>query len=69
MKLNNSVYDVLKWLCLVAIPLLAVAYQGLAKVWGWPFAAEISTTANIICTLIGGLIGVSTYNYIKEDNK
>ena len=63
MTLQNKVYDVLKWLALIAIPALAVAYKALAAIWGWPFSEEISMTANILCTLIGTIIGISTVNY------
>ena len=66
MKLNNTLYAILKWSCMVAIPALAVAYHGLAGIWGFPFPEEISMTANIICTLIGALIGISTAEYYRE---
>ena len=38
-ELNDKVYDVLKWLALIALPALAVLYNVLAGVWGWPCAA------------------------------
>lgn len=38
MKLNNKVYDVLKWIALIVIPALATAYVSLAAIWGWPIA-------------------------------
>lgn len=61
--LPNSVYDVLKWLCMVAIPALTVAYVGLANVWGFPYPQQIAETSAIVCTLIGALLGVSTAQY------
>lgn len=67
MILVDGVYDVLKWIALVVIPALAVAYKALAAIWGWPFSEEISMTANIICTLIGTIIGISQYNLGKKD--
>lgn len=65
MKLPDHVYDVLKWCCLIAIPALATAYAALAPIWGWPLADAIAKTANIICTLLGALIGISTAEYRK----
>lgn len=65
MKLPGKVYDVLKWIALIVIPALATAYVGMASVWGWPFADKIAKTATVICTLIGSLIGISTFNYNK----
>ncbi len=68
MKLNDHIYDILKWVVLIVIPALAVAYVALAGIWGWPFAEEISKTANAICTLLGALLGISTAQYYKGDH-
>lgn len=65
MKLKNSVYDVLKWVVMICIPALATAYVGCAAVWGWPLAEQISKTANIVCVLLGALLGISTAEYRK----
>jgi hypothetical protein len=65
MKLNNKVYDILKWIVIIALPALATAYVGCAAIWGWPLADEISKTVNVICTLLGALLGISTAQYYK----
>lgn len=65
--LNNKVYDVLKWLALIALPALAVLYSALSGVWGWPYASEVSTTINAVIVFIGTLIGISTATYNKEE--
>ena len=64
-KLKNSVYDILKWVALIALPALATFYGVIAKVWNLPFGEQIVTTLNAIGVLIGVLIGVSQYNYDK----
>ena len=64
-KLKDSVYDVLKWVALVCLPALGVAYSALAGVWGWPYADEIARTVNAICVLLGALLGISTAEYRK----
>lgn len=66
LQLNNRVYDVLKWLCLIALPALSVFYASLAGVWGWPYEQEVSTTINAIVVFIGAIIKVSTDAYNKE---
>ena len=63
MKLPDNVYDVLKWLCLIALPGIAWFYGAMADTWQLPYGQQIVTTLNAIGTLIGILIGVSTYNY------
>lgn len=65
MKLNNKVYDLLKWICMVVIPAMTTAYVGLAAVWGWPYATEVAKTSAVICTLLGALLGISTAQYNK----
>lgn len=66
MKLPDKLYDILKWIALIAIPALATFYVACAAVWGWPFADQIAKTANALCVLIGALIGVSTAQYYKD---
>lgn len=66
MKLNDKTYDILKWLVIICIPALATAYVGLAGIWGWPLADAVSKTANVVCVLLGALLGISSAQYNKE---
>ena len=66
MKFKNEVYDVLKWIALIALPATATLYAALAKIWGMPYELEIPATIMAVDTFIGVLLGVSTYNYNKE---
>lgn len=66
MKLNDKVYDVLKWITMIVLPALATAYVGLAAVWGWPLADEVAKSTAVICTLLGALLGISTAQYNKD---
>lgn len=36
MKLNDRIYDVLKWVVMIVLPAVAALYAALAPVWGWP---------------------------------
>lgn len=69
MKLSNAVYDVLKWIVVIVIPALTVAYVGLAGIWGFPYADEVAKTSAVICTLLGALLGISTAQYNKDEIK
>ena len=66
MKLPDSIYNFLKWTCLIALPALAVLYFTLAKIWGLPYGAEITATINAVALFIGTLIGVSQISINKE---
>ena len=58
-KLPNGIYDVLKWLGLIACPALATFYGVVAPLWGWPAPEAVVTTINAVGVLIGALIGYS----------
>lgn len=58
-KLPDKLYNVLKWLGLIACPALATFYGVVAPLWGWPAPEAVVTTINAIGVLIGALIGYS----------
>lgn len=67
LRLKDSVYNILKWICLIALPAMAVFYFTIAKIWGLPYEAEIPATINAIAVFIGALIGISHLNINKEE--
>ena len=69
MKLNNKVYDVLKWIVIIVLPALSVLYGTLAKIWGLPYEAEIPLTINAIDLFLGALIGISHATIKAERDK
>ena len=69
MKLNDKVYDILKWIVMIVLPALTTAYVGLAAIWDFPYATEIAKTSAVICTLMGALLGISTAEYNKANGK
>ena len=66
MNLPDNVDDVMKWLVLVCLPALTVAYVGLDSVFGCGYADVVAKVSAIICTLLGTLLGISTAQYNKE---
>lgn len=66
MKLSNKVYDVLKWLCLIALPAVSVFYAALDNAFGWGYVQQVGTVLAAVETFIGALIGVSTAAYNGE---
>lgn len=69
MYFNNKVYDVLKWIVLIALPALAAAYGSLAATWNLPYAAEVVQTINLLTVTLGAMIGISTASYKKDAEK
>lgn len=68
MKLNDKIYDVLKWIALIVIPAVGALYFGLAKIWGFPYGTEIVGTLTLIDTFLGALLGISTATYNKTND-
>lgn len=64
---NSKIYDILKWIALVALDALGLAYESLSQVWNLPFGDEIAKTCTIISVLIGTLIGISSRKYHSQE--
>ena len=66
MKMSNKVYDVLKYIAMIALPAIATFYFALASIWNFPFGEEVVGTITAVDALLGALLGVSTANYNKN---
>ena len=69
MKLSNKVYDVLKFIAQIVLPALGTLYFALAKIWGFPYAAEIVGTISAVDAFLGAILGISTAQYNKQNEK
>lgn len=67
----NEVYQVLKWVGLIACPAIATFVGAVFPAWGVPNVDAITLTLNATGVLIGALIGVSaaTSRQIDEGNE
>lgn len=66
MQISNRLYDILKWVALVALPAIQAFWLTIGKVWGFPYLTEIGTTIAAIGLLIAALIGVTSNNYYND---
>lgn len=57
--LPDSVYQVLKWVGLIACPAIATFVGVVGPVWGMPNVDAVVTTINATGLCIGALIGAS----------
>lgn len=65
MIIPDKIYNILKWVAIIALPALSVFYFTISQIWGLPYGTEVSATIDALALLIGALIGVSNYNYKK----
>jgi len=66
MKLPSKVYDVLKWICLVALPALITLYGVVASTLNLPYTKEVLTIATAVNTCMGAMLGISNIQYNKS---
>lgn len=69
MKLSNKVYDVLKWIALIALDAVGLFYKTVAIIWNLPLGEEVMNTCVALSVLIGTLIGVSSASYKKKNTE
>ena len=67
--LSNKLYNVLKWIALVAMDAVGLFYQTMANIWGLPFGDQVLASCVAISILLGTLIGVSSIAYNKNGGK
>lgn len=66
MKLNDKVYDILKYVVMIVLPAVAVFYAALAPIWGWPRPDDVVLTLNAVTAFAGAVLGISTAQYNKD---
>ena len=69
MKIPDKLYDVLKWLCILALPAVADFIKFLFPTWNIPYADPIAETIRQVALLIGILIGVSAIGYNQSQKQ
>lgn len=68
MKLNDKVYNVLKWGLIIFIPALITLLGTLGQIYSFD-TEKIVLTISAVSTFLGVITGISNYNYKKgEDN-
>lgn len=67
--MSNKVYNVLKFVCQIVLPAIGTLYFALAGIWGFPYGEQIVGTITAIDTFLGVILGISTIDYNKKNNK
>ena len=65
MKMNNKIYDILKWGLMIFVPALITLIGTLGQIYNWD-TEIIVLTISAIATFLGTITGISNYNYKKE---
>lgn len=65
MKLNNKVYDIIKWTLMVGVAPTIALITGLGELYNFDTTLIIGTIS-LFATFLGAITGISNYNYKKE---
>lgn len=65
--LSNRIYDILKYVALIALPAIGTLYFTLSQVWGLPYGEEVVGTIAAVDTFLGSLLQISTAIYKKNN--
>lgn len=67
MKINNNVYDVLKYLAQVGLPALATFVFTVGPIWNLGHTDEIAKTIVAVNVLLGALLVLNQVKYNNSD--
>lgn len=67
MKLNDKVYDILKYVALIGFPSVLTFYGVVGVTLNIPYTQEVLTIGAAFDTMLGTMLGISTANYNKEN--
>ena len=63
--MSNKVYDILKWVLLVAVAPTIAFITGLGELYGFDTTLIVGTIS-LVATFLGALLGVSNVKYNKR---
>ena len=65
MKMSNKVYDILKFVSMIA-GYVATFILTLTDIWGFTHGAAVAATVSALGILLGAILTKSSYNYKEE---
>lgn len=69
MKMNDKMYEALKWVAQYLLPAIGTLYFTVSGIWGLPYGEQVVGTITAVDTFLGVILGVSSYQYKKVDSK
>ena len=66
LRISNKVYNVLKYISMIALPAIVVFLSTIGDIWGLAWMPKVVATISAVAVLLGALLQVSTSKYWKE---
>lgn len=67
--MSNKVYDILKIVVAIVLPLVSTLYIGLANIWGFGFGEQVDKTIQLIIAAINALLGMAIVKSSSDYHK
>lgn len=67
MKLNNKIYDILKWFTMIALPAITTFYGVVGTTCNIPYTETVLTIASAFDVMLGTMLGISNRNHNKSE--
>lgn len=67
--MSNKVYDVLKVIVAIILPLASTLYIGLANIWGFGFGEQVDKTIQLLIAAINALLGMAIVKSSSDYHK
>lgn len=66
-KLTDEQYAIIKWAVGLVMPSLGTLFAVIGKTLNWPFTEDALTIWTAFTAFLGLILGVSSYQYNKEE--
>ena len=66
MKLNDNIYDVLKWVAILLLPATSAFIGTVGQAIDFEHTAVAVIIVNAFAVFLGSILGISTFNYNKD---
>jgi hypothetical protein len=67
--MSNKVYDVLKIVVAIVLPVISTLYVGLANIWGFGFGEQVDKTIQLVITALNALLGIAIVKSSSDYHK
>lgn len=67
MKLSNELYNSLKWLAQIGLPIIATLYFAFAGIWGLPDGDKVVGSITALDAALGGMLQISTAQFNRAN--
>ena len=66
MEMSNKLYDMLKKVSLMMVPLVTLI-SALSEVWGFQYGSQVCVTISALGVFLGACLTISSKTYHKSD--